>query len=175
MNGEGRRLADVLTDHGLNVLEMNEVTLNATDARPMELKLERVMVRKDDVLMAIPKGAYEAPVNRGARYRKKGRHNATIVLADHILTCVVYLPTLSKPWALIDRKSDLPAFFGVTEVTFLTSPHAIVPEKCDTVIIRRGAIESMEVSPMPLSDGQADAPLDTKDMLQAIRELRGAT
>jgi hypothetical protein len=169
------RLADVLADHNLRVLEMNQVTLNAIGAQGIELKLEKMLVKKDHVLMAIPKGAYEAPISRANNYRKKDRHSATIVLAGHVLSCVIYLPALSKPWALVDQKSDLPAFFGVTDVTFHSSSHALIPEKCDTAIIRREAIESMEVSSMMLPDRQTAAPLNSEDVLQAIRELRSAT
>lgn len=176
VNGKGRRMADVLADHNLDVLEMNQVTLNTIGDRPIEMKLEKMLVKKDHVLMAIPKGAYEAPVRRSNNYQKKGRHNATIVLAGHVLSCVIHMPTLLKPWALVDQKSDLPAFFGVTDVTLRSSSHVLIPEKCDTAIIRREAIESMEISAMTLTDQQAVAPLNTtEDMLQAIRQLRGAT
>ena len=175
VHAEGRRLADVLADHNLDILEMNQVTLNTIGARPVELKLEKMMVKKDHVLMAIPKGAYEAPVSRSNNYQKKRRHSATIVLAGHVLSCVIYMPKLLKPWALVDQKSDLPAFFGVTDVTLHSSSHDLIPEKCDTAIIRRQAIESMEVSSMTLPDRQGGAPLNTEDVLQAIRELRGAT
>lgn len=175
VHAEGRRLADILADHNLNVLEMNQVTLNTIGARPIELKLEKMLVKKDHVLMAIPKGAYEAPVSRSNNYQKKGRYNATIVLAGHVLSCVIHMPPLLKPWALVDQKSDLPAFFGVTDVTLHSSSHLLMPEKCDTAIVCRQAIESMEVSAMPLADRQTAAPLNTEDMLQAIRQLRGAT
>jgi len=64
---EGRRLADVLTDHGLDVLEMNQVTLTTVGARPSEFKLEKMLVKKNRLLMAIPKGSYEAPINHNNR------------------------------------------------------------------------------------------------------------
>ena len=175
VHAEGRRLADVLADHSLDVLEMNQVTLSTMGARAIGQKLEKMLVRKDRVLMAIPKGAYEAPVSRSNNYQKKGRHNATIVVAGHVLSCVIYMPALSKPWALVNQKSDLPAFFGVTDVTLRSSSHDLIPEKCNTAIIRREAIESMEVSATALPNRQATSPLDAEEVLQAIRELRGAT
>ena len=172
---EGRRLADVLADRHLDMLEMNQVRLNTTGARPIEIQLDRILIKKDNVLIAIPKGAYEAPVNRSNRYQKKERHNVTIVLAGHVVSCVVHMPPRVKPWALVYEGIDLPAFFGVTDATLHGSSHFPIPERCDTLIIRRRAIEAMEVSAAPLPDQQAGAPLDTEDVLQAIRELRGAT
>ena len=64
VHAEGRRLADVLADHSLDVLELNQVILNLIGSRPIEMKLEKILLRKDHILMAIPKGAYEAPVSR---------------------------------------------------------------------------------------------------------------
>ena len=174
VHAEGRRLSDVLANHSLDVLEMNQVTLNTIGDRPIEQKLERMLIKKDSVLMAIPRGAYEAPVSRSNNYQKKGRHNATIVLAGHVLSCVVYMPPTLKPWALVDENSILPAFFGVTDVTLHSSSHVLIPKKCDTVVIRRQSIESMEVSVAQLPDQHAGATLDTEDVLQAIRQLRGA-
>ena len=175
MQAEGRRLADVLADHRLDVLEMHQVTLNTLGARPIEHRLDKMLIKKSHVLMALPKGAYEAPVRRSNNYQKKGRHNATIVLAGHVLSCVIYMPKLVKPWALVDDKSDLPAFFGVTNVTLHSSIDALIPEKCDTAIICREAVECMEVSAAALPEQGKGTPMDAEDVLQAIRELRGAT
>jgi hypothetical protein len=175
VHAEERRLADILADHNLNVLEMNQVTLHPSGTRRRELKLERMLVKKDHLLIAIPKGSYEAPISRSNKYQRKGRHDATIVLSGNVLTCVVHIPPLIKPWALVDQTSDLPAFFGVTDVTFHSSSHELMPERCDTAIIRRQAIESLELSAVPLSDRGPGAPMAAEDVLQAIRQLRGAT
>ena len=172
---EGRRLADVLTDHGLTVLEMNQVTLTTVGTRPSEFKLEKMLIKKDHLLMAIPKGAYEAPINRSNRYQKKGPYDATIVLPGHILHCVVHMPPRMTPWAVADRPDDLPTFFGVTNVTVHSSFHTLVPDHCDTAIIRREAIESIEMPGVKLPNRKSVPPLETEDILQAIRELRGAT
>ena len=175
VHAEGRRLADVLGDHNLNVLEMHQVTLTTIRTEPFKFKLERVLVKKDHVLMAIPKGSYEAPISRSNNYRKKGQHDATIVLAGHVLNCVVHMPALVKPWALVDNESDLPAFFGVTDVTLHSTSQAVVPARCETAIIRRQAIESIELSTVPLPNRQSGPSMEAEDVLQAIRELRGAT
>ncbi len=57
VHAEGRRLSDVLANHSLDVLAMNQVTLNTIGDRPIEQKLERMLIKKDSVLMAIPRGA----------------------------------------------------------------------------------------------------------------------
>ncbi len=172
---EGRRLADVLADHNHGVLEMNQVTLITTGPQPAELKLDKILVKKDHVLLAMPKGSYEAPIRRNNNYQKKERHDAIIVLASHVLSCVVYVPTRMKPWTIVDREGGFPAFFGVTNVSLHSSTHGKLPTRCDTAILRCDAIESLELPALPLPGRHAAGEMEPEDVLQAIRELRGAT
>ncbi len=172
---EGRRLADVLADRNHSVLEMNEVTLTTIGPQPAELKLDKMLVKKDHVLLAIPKGSYEAPIRRNNNYQKKEQHEAIIVLASHVLKCMVHVPTRMKPWTIVDRESDFPAFFGVTSVSLYSSSHGMLPKQCETAIVRRDAIESLELSSLPLPNQHAADTIEAEDVLQAIRELRGAT
>jgi len=85
------------------------------------------------------------------------------------------MPPRMTPWALVESPDNLPAFFGVTNVTAHSSFHTLVPDRCDTVIVRREAIESLEMPGVKLPNRQSVPPLETEDVLQAIRELRGAT
>jgi hypothetical protein len=153
---QGRRLADILSDARLDVLEVQQVTVTGAGARPTEIRCGQLLVKKQDVLLAMPQGAYEAPVRRRNNYRKKQRFGAMIVLGGYTLSGIVYLPARTKPWALIDPNSDLPNFFGLTDVTLHGSPSGLVPSRCDTAIIRRHAIEAMQLSAQPLPEPTAE-------------------
>ncbi len=153
---QGRRLADVLSDARLDILEMQQVLVTSTGARSVEIRCGQMLIKKKDVLIALPHGVYEAPLRRRNNYRKKKRFGAMIVLSGYTLSGIIYLPARTKPWALIDQKSELPNFFGLTDVTLHGSPNSLVPSHCDTAIIQRHAIEAMQLSAQPLPEPSAD-------------------
>ena len=153
---QGRRLADVLSDARLDILEMQQVLMTGAGARPVEIRCGQVLIKKKDVLIALPRGVYEAPVRRRNNYKKKQRFGAMVVLCGYTLSGVIYLPARTRPWALIDPKSELSNFFGLTDVTLHGSPNSLIPSHSDTAIIQRQAIEAMQLSAQPLPEPSAD-------------------
>ena len=145
----GYRLADVLRDPSTDVLEMNQ-TLVST-AAGTDVRCERIFLKKNSILLAIPKGEYEAPTRRLQRYKHKDRYEAMIVLPGHILSGVVRLPGRVVPRMLLDEGNDtLPSFIGVTDVTIHGAIHGLAPSRCDVAIIRRQCIESVQLAAKPL-------------------------
>jgi hypothetical protein len=146
------RLADILSDARFEVMELSDVVLRTEGVRSMELRCGHVLLKKQDVLLAIPRGSYEAPIRRRNNYQKRDRYAALIAVPGIVFSGVIYLPPRLDPRLILDENSGLPRFFGLTNVTVHGSIRRFAPSKCDTVIVRRGAIESVQLAPKPLPD-----------------------
>jgi hypothetical protein len=149
---EGVRLADILSDCRLEVLEMHETVLRTEGVRSAELRCGQILLKKKELLLAIPKGSYEAPVRRHNNYQKKERYGAVITMPGLLLSGVVHLPPRATPWMLLDDQAGLPRFFGVTNVTVHGSIHRFTPSQCDTVILHRELIEGVQLTERPLPE-----------------------
>ena len=148
----GFRLADVLSDQNTGILEMYR-TLTAMPGRgSREVRWKEVALRKDDILLVIPKGDYEAPVRRRNCYVKKHRYGAMIAIPGFVLSGVVHFSSHATPVTLLDENSPLPAFLGLTDVTVHGSVYELLPSQCRVAIIRRRAIESVQLTDQPLTD-----------------------
>ncbi|MHC4405480.1 MAG: hypothetical protein ACYTG0_38020 [Planctomycetota bacterium] len=153
----GVRLSDILSDGRLNVVEIDDTLLRTEGVRSTELQCGKVFVKKADLLLVIPRGEYEAPERRLNNYRRKDRYGAVVAIPGMVLSGVVYLPPRPSPWMLLDDNAGLPRFFGMTEVTVHGSIHAYAPPECETVILQRHAIESVQLTAKPLPEPEPEA------------------
>lgn len=158
----GRRLADVLSAPDFDVIEMRDALVESPGPRAPDIRCQHLLVAKKDILMVIPQGSHEAPIRRHNNYQSKESYGVVVVLPGYILTAVAHLPRRANPWMLIDDSAGLPSFFGLTDVTVHTSPYGLVPPHCDTVIVHRRRIESVELSDRPLPRPQAEQEASAK-------------
>ncbi len=152
----GLRLADVLSDARLGVLEIQEAVLRTEGVRPAELRCGQVFLKKRDLLLVLPKGSYEAPVRRCNYYQKKERYGAVVAMPGLLLSGVLHLPARANPWMLLDEDSGMAPFFGMTDVTVHGSIHRFAPSECDTAILRRGSIQALQLTEKPLPSQGAE-------------------
>jgi hypothetical protein len=109
-----------------------------------------MFLKKKDLLLVIPRGSHEAPIRRRNNYQKKERYGAVIALPGLVISGIVHLPPRASPWILLDKNAALPRFFGLTDVTIHSSIHRSAPAQCQTAILQRDAIESMQLTDKPL-------------------------
>jgi hypothetical protein len=139
-------VADVLNDNTVDILKMQEtVTRAAGDASP-SVRWKQLHLKKDQVLMVIPKGGHEAPLRRADKYQEKEQYGAMVVLPGHILSGVIHLTSRGNPLILLEDGSMLPAFVGLTDVTIHSSVHPFPSSRLNVAIIRRRAIESVQLT-----------------------------
>lgn len=155
----GRRLADILSDPGYAMLQMQDTLVESPGPAPAQLRCRRLLVAKKDVLMVVPQGGHEAPIRRHNNYQSKAAYPVIVVLPGYMLSAVAHLLERANAWMLIDDSAGLPSFFGLTDVTVHTSPHGLVPSHCDTVIVNRRRIESVELADRPLPKPQPEQPV----------------
>ncbi len=147
---QGYRVADVLSDSRTDILEMRDTVVTVGGARPSEMSFRRILLRKDQVLMAILKGEHEAPLRRRNKYVEKERFGAIVVLPGYVLSGILHLPPQAVPSMLLIENTTLPSFIGMTSVTVHGSVFDFVPSQCDVAIIRRPYIESIDLAAKPL-------------------------
>lgn len=147
----GFRLSDLLSDSRTSILEMRAALSTLAGDRSRDVRWKEVSVKKDRILLVIPKGSYEAPVRRRNYYQKKHHYGAMIVLPGCVLSGIVQVPSRATALTLLDETGPLPSFIGVTDVTVHGSVHDLLPSRCDVVILRRQAIESIQLTDQPLS------------------------
>ena len=69
-----------------------------------------------------------------------------------MLSCIVYLPSRVTADTMLNEKNHIPKFIGITDVTTHSAIHGLFPAKCDVAILRRRAIESLELTDQPLAN-----------------------
>lgn len=146
----GYRVSDILNDANTNVLEMQDVVTRVAAAQAADVRWKQIFLKKDHLLLVIPKGSYEAPVRRSNNYVEKHHYGAMIILPGFALSGIVHLPSQGSPLLLLDEENSLPGFIGLTDVTVHASSHGFGPSHCRTVILRRQFIESMQLTAQPL-------------------------
>lgn len=146
----GFRLSDILSDQRTDILEMHETLTSVAGTRSTDVRWKEVFLKKNSILLVIPKGKYEAPIRRRNNYVERHRYGAMIVLPGHILSGIVHLPARTNSWMVLDEDAALPSFIGVTDVTVHKSIYDFIPAHCDVVILRRHSIESAQLTARPL-------------------------
>lgn len=146
----GYRVSDILNESNTNVLEMLDAVTSVGGAPASDVRWKQIFLKKNRILLVIPKGSYEAPIRRSNNYVEKHHYGAMIILPGFVLSGIVHLPSKGSPLMLMDENSALPSFIGVTDVTVHASSHGFGPSRCDAVILRRQFIESMQLTAQPL-------------------------
>lgn len=147
---QGYRVSDILSDPSTDMLEMRETLTSVVAGRPTEVRWKQLVLKKDRILLVIPRGGYEAPTRRRNRYVEKHRYGAMIVLPGHVLSGIVHLPPRTTPLMLLDEESSLPTFMGVTGVTVHSSIRGLGASRLEVAIVRRSSIESVQLTAQPL-------------------------
>lgn len=153
----GYRVSDVLCDLSTDLLEMRGTLTTLVGGRSTEVRWKQVLVKKNRILLVIPKGSYEAPARRRDRYVEKHRYGAMIVLPGHVVSGIVHLPPRTTSRALLDERASLPSFMGITDVTVHNSLQGLAGSHWDVVIVRRLSIESVQLTAQPLPKRETGA------------------
>ena len=151
----GQRVSDVLGDSNTEILEMRETLTGVVGACSSDVRWKQIYLKKDRILMVIPKGSYEAPARRCDRYVDKPRYGAMVILPGNVLSGILHLPPRSTPLMLLDNNTSLTGYMGMTDVTVHNSVHGLGGSRFDVVILRRFAIESVQLTAQPLPKPEA--------------------
>lgn len=154
---QGFRLADVLNEATTDILKMYETVTGIVGCEAANVRWKEVLLRKRNILMALPKGSHEAPIRRQNNFLDKNRYGAMIVLPGHVLSGIVYLPSRGNPLMLMEEASTLSSFIAVTDVTIHNSIHGFGSSHLKVAIIQRSFIESVQLTPKQLSKQEAVA------------------
>ena len=146
----GHRVSDVLGDSNTQILEMRETLTRVVGTGSTDVRWKQVYLKKDRILMVIPKGSYEAPSRRCNKYVDKPRYGAMVIIPGNVLSGILHLPPRATPLMLLDEDSTLPRFMGMTDVTMHNSIHGVGGSHFDVVILRRLSIESVQLTSQPL-------------------------
>ncbi|HYW79669.1 MAG TPA: hypothetical protein VE890_08835 [Thermoguttaceae bacterium] len=142
----GYRIADILNDSSTNVLKLHDAIASGSGVRVQDVRFDEVVLKKESVLIVIPQGKYEAPRRRRNRYIERDRYGAMVSLPGYILSGVIHLPTKPVPSFLLAENSTLPDFMGMTNVTVHSSMHDFTPTDCGVLIVRRSALEAVQLT-----------------------------
>ncbi len=146
----GSRIADMLNDSSSDILEMSETVAGTGGESSGLVRSEHFFLKKDRILLAIPKGPYEAPEKRFNRYKESCRYGAVIVLPGCVLSGILHLPRLSVPSVLLTDETSFPSFIAMTHVTVHDSMLPLTASQFDVVIFQRPCVEALELSAQPL-------------------------
>jgi len=156
----GYRLSDVLNNPGTDVLEMHDVLTTTQGSLSKEIRWKELCLRKDRILLVIPKGKYEAPARRCNLYMKKNRYGAMIAIPGCILSGIVHLPRRATAMSLLGDSSPLPPFIGITDVTVQSASNDLLSTHYNVAIVRRRAIEAVQLTHRPLADQETSVNLE---------------
>lgn len=146
----GFRVADVLNDSGTDVLTLHNALASGSGMRVQDVHFDEVVLKKKSVLIVVPQGRYEAPRRRRNRYIERDRYGAMVSLPGYILSGVMHLPSKPVGSFLLAENSTLADFMGITNVTVHSSMHDFLPTDCGVLIVRRAAIEAVQLTTRPL-------------------------
>lgn len=154
----GFRIADVLNDSNSDLIEMHGVSTTAKAAVAREVRYDQVFLNKRHLLLVVPTGDYEAPMARRNKYVEKERYGAMIAVPGYTFTGILHLPIRSDAVTILGENTSLPAFLGLTGASVHVSLHEFLRPQCDVLILRRHAIESIQMTLMPLGKQAAQHP-----------------
>ena len=146
----GFRLADVLNERTSDTLTMHDTVSGVVGTSSANVHWKEVLLRKNGILMAIPKGSYEAPLRRQNNFVERNRYGAMIVLPGHVISGIVYLPPRGSAMMLLDENSTMSGFIAVTDVTVHSSIHSFPAPRLGVAIVQRKFIESLQLTPQSL-------------------------
>ncbi|MEE8452767.1 MAG: hypothetical protein V3R99_12660 [Thermoguttaceae bacterium] len=147
----GFRVADVLNDGNTDVLTLHDAMASGSGMCVQDVHFDEVVLKKNSVLIVVPQGKYEAPRRRRNRYIERDRYGAMVALPGYVLSGVMHLPTKPVASFLLAENSTLPDFMGMTNVTVHSSMHDFMSSDCGVLIVRRSAIEAVQLTAHPLA------------------------
>ena len=150
----GRRLADVLSSANSDFLEMREALVSTIGCQHAEIRCGQILLKKEDILLAIPKGKHEAPGHRRNKYVEKDCFGAIIFLRGYTLSGLLHLGSQAAADTILGENSSVPVFIGVTNVTVHGAAEELDLCGGNTVIVRRRSIEAVQLTARPVSKPQ---------------------
>ena len=151
----GERVSDILSDSSTDVIEIHETLTNVVGAGATDVRWKQLFLKKEQILMVVPKGSYEAPLRRSYLYVEKPRYGAMVILPGTVLSGILHLPDRANPLMLLNEHSSLAGFVGMTGVTVHNSVHDLGEGGFEVVILRRLAIESLQLTARPIPRQEA--------------------
>jgi hypothetical protein len=143
---EGYRLADALNDASSDLLELEDVSVRALGTDSQGQHSPQLHLKKSAILLAIPKGTYEAPVRRIGAHVRKPKYPVIATLPGCVVSGQLSLSGQVGLLTVIGANSTLPRFIAVTDAKIDSSHTGEPPLSCDTVIVQRERIEAMHLS-----------------------------
>ena len=148
---QGFRIADIFNDHRTDLLEMYDVLATGVGTGSKDVRFDRIVLKKDSVLLVLPQGKYEAPVHRRNRYIERDHYGAMVAMPVCILSGILHMPIKPIPSLVLAENSTLPEFLAMANVIAHNSLHNLIPTQCDVAILQRRAIESLQLTAQPLT------------------------
>lgn len=162
---KGYRLADLLNDQTTEVLEMIDLSVALPSGSEAEsLRCDELILRKESILLVIPRGSYEAPVRRLYNYVVKHRYEAKVILPGVFVTGTLHLPSRATSWMLVSRTSSTPSFVAMTDVKFKSRWSQFDTVRSDVVIFNRKSLEGLYLGFLPVGE--------TLSLVEQARRLR---
>lgn len=140
----GFRLADLLTDSSTSSIELHDAVVVSSAPARSELRSERVLLRKQDILLAIPPEEHEAPVRRKNNRVEKRRFAVALTLSHAIVSGVTQLPHRTARELLLSDSAQLADFLAVMEGKVHWANLPQMPDRCHVMLVRRSAIEAIQ-------------------------------
>jgi hypothetical protein len=139
----GSRIADVLGDNSDVVQLYDAAVLGRLEATG--LRCGDLCLRKDQILFVAPQGSHEAPAKRLNKLSKNDRFQAIVVIEGYVLAGLMHLPPRTTAAVVLAGNVALPRFLAMTSVVAQDSA-TNEPMRFDVVVLRRAAIEAVELS-----------------------------
>jgi hypothetical protein len=153
----GSRVSDILNDTNTDIVELRETSTVLVGGPSTDVRCGHLYLRKSEILTVIPKGKYEASEQRRNRYVEKPRYGAMVVLPGLVLSGIMHLSSRATPLAILNENSPLSRFMALTGATVYASSHDLGAAYFEVVIMRRLAIESLQLTGEPLPGQEAKA------------------
>jgi hypothetical protein len=146
METNGWRLSDRLIDPLHDFVEIHDVRVSGLQRRTAEERSAKVILKKQEIVLVIPQGPYEAPAVRITHFIKKEQWHAVIAVCKYLLYGTIHLPLRTQPIALLQETSPLRKFLAVTDVDVHSDLLGVEPVHFEVVLVNRPAIDSLEVT-----------------------------
>jgi hypothetical protein len=164
VENNGSRLSDLLTDPTHDFVEIRDARITTLGHELADLPSPKVILKRQEIVLVIPQGPYEAPAGRITHFIKKSRWRAVIEVCGHMIEGTIHLPPKTPPISLLRDTSPLRKFVAVTDVT-MHSALLGSATKFATVLVSRQAIESLEVT-VPIDEDAPEKPPSEAPVLE---------
>ena len=156
----GLRLADFLSDPTADLLRVEDVFFQLHGSQGKRICCEAMVLRKSDVLIAVPLGQDQPPQRRMGPRPRTDRHRAVFVLPGHVLMGIAQLPKRAGPLTLLNRDSTVPGFVGLTDVDLYSAASGDTPRHFKVAIVRRASLEAIYLDAVANEESEQSAEDD---------------